>query len=175
MAFESNTLSQYSNIASLLGGIGTQLSGANMALEAGSLSASAFRSEAATTKAIAEYNISTDQINAARRNDELIKGIRSTSAAQQTEAAATGFSSSSQSFLAIMNATLNQASDRLIMERNDQDIRTTNARFTAEAQAVGLENQARAAEFAAETASFNRTMGAVKSGISAFGSMGGMG
>lgn len=165
MSFDSSNIEDFASLLGAASGIAGQFSAADQKIAAGNMSAAGFRTDAASIAAITDYNIAVNKINLSRRLEEIKLGVRRTASTQRTQAASTGFSSSSQSFLDIMNNTLNDASDRLVMERNDQEIINVQDRYVAEVQMVSLESAARVEQFNAQTAAFNRRMAGIQSGL----------
>lgn len=149
----------FGGIASLipaLGAInqGNTLVGQGQALaqQGGAISAAAFRSAGVQSLLAANYNISIEQLNLARQLDATSREISSFTSSQVAATAGTGFKTTSGSFQAVINDSLNTFERFVLQTRNASAQRQDALLFEGQAAEVEFENRARAAEFQATVA-----------------------
>lgn len=148
-------------ITSLLGGAGPIIGGAiqrntgvnfinlgaSLAQLGAAQSAQAYRLASAASIAAGQYNAGIERLNLNRQLDATAREIQQVSSTQRTQAASTGFSSGSKSFLSVMNDTLTGFERFIIDSKNTSVQRQQAILFEAQTQAVAFENQARASEY----------------------------
>lgn len=134
--------------------IGQSQSAINAQISGGEIQASAYRSQGANAHAIANYNIKLEKIDVARKVNDLSRNVQRAIGRQRVQAANTGFSSTSKSFLMVMSDTLDGFDTVFTQAKADSEIRENQIRFQASQQAIDSENRARAAGFQAELSAF---------------------
>ena len=110
-----------------------------------------FRQQIPNVHGIADYNIALDKRDLQRQLDVFSRQISRTGGLQRTQLAKSGVDITSDSAMAIQNATLDQSMRSIVRSRNDQKVLADQRKFQAAQQSVELENRARLAEFRAET------------------------
>lgn len=137
-------------VTPILGGLGRTkktFDSAKMQQRGVEMQAQGFRQAADATIQAAEYNNEILQINTQRRLEALGRQIRMVGGEQRVAAAASGFASTSQSKLAIMDATLDQFSRQIQNEVASLGHTQQANLFEAQSRAQSLETQARTTEF----------------------------
>lgn len=143
------------NMAQGFGGIMQMGQAADLAVQGANLQAASYRQAAGASLAAANYNAAINRINRDRQLDATSRQIMRIGATQRTQAAMSGFTGTSKSFLSVMNATLAQFERQVVDVRNTAKQKEEAILFEGRAQAAQFENQARAAEFQGQIAAFN--------------------
>ena len=153
----ANLLTAVQGIGTLLGGISgiTRINqGIGMIKSGGDLQAASFRNAATISKASASYNAQLEDIALNRQLDSTSRQLQRVLGEQKVQAAVSGFSTGSKSFLSVMNETLDMVDSQVKDMRSSSSQRKAAIMFEGEAAAVQAENQARNAEYQAEVAAY---------------------
>jgi hypothetical protein len=95
--------------------------------------------------------------------NQISRQIRTTASKQRAQAAGTGFAVGSKSFLAIMSDTTTQLERAADDVRTDAELARKRTWYSAQLQAMQLENQARLAEIRGSQAAAAQRSNAIKS------------
>jgi len=122
----------------------------NLSVQGANLAANQFRLSGAANLAQGQYNAALQKLNTNRQLDALSREIRSTLSSQQVLTATSGLSTTSKSFLAVMNDTLTKFERQIVDLRSVSEQRQRQILFDAESRRVQAENQARAQVFSGQ-------------------------
>lgn len=174
----NSLLSSGLNLFDSLQGLTQINQGAELSIQGANMEAAQYRTAQASTKAYANYNTAVSRINFNRQMQLASNEISRTMSSQRVAAAASGFAVSSQSFLQAADQTLSTFEREVVQMRNSQTQREKEIQFAAAQQSVGLENQARQAEYQGQIANYQAGMARASSigsifnqGVSLLGSL----
>lgn len=157
-------------ISPMLGFAGSMMS-ANNTQAIGNMRAAAARAQIPGIFGMATLDINNVNVQMKRQLGELSRQLITTAGAQRAQAAGSGFSVGSNSFMSVMAATRTDAERRADNLRIDAEIQRQRIWYSAQLQANQLENQARIAQFSASaSASQQRFSGASRLFTSLLGS-----
>lgn len=142
------------------------------------IEAQGYRDAAKAAIQAANYNNETDARNTKRNVDIIAREAMQVVSTQTATAGASGFATSSRSFLSVMDATLDDYTRAFNQERYNLQSRQTSVLFEAATQAQALENQALTAEWRAkvEQQKIKAQMPSMLSTVmQALGALGGLG
>lgn len=114
--------------------------------QASSSEAEGLRAAGSASVAAANFNNAIDRINTSRRLESASRQTDRLLSSQRAAAAGSGFSSSSQSFLAVANATLTSLERTAMQERVSLKNRTNAETFSARTQQAALNQRASQAQ-----------------------------
>lgn len=137
--------------------------GADQALAGAEFNAKLYDMAATSSIEMAEYNVALQQINSQRIQNALAQEYRSIREKNVSAWSTSGFSFASDSFNAVQNKVQSSVERRLIEQKNNDIIQKQNIRYEGKAAAVNYENQAKAARYQGELASYNASQQQMKS------------
>ena len=144
-----------------------QVAGANMA-------ASAFELQGYGSIEAASYNVELDQFKTDRMLSSVNRQFAQLIGTQRTQVAASGLRSSSQSFLAVANETLDALTKESLRIQEDATQRQEAIMFQGSSGLVSALNQSEAAKYQGRIAEYQAGVTKAKAIGSAIGSMGSM-
>ncbi len=118
------------------------------------IQASSFRSGGQSAVNAATYNTQLTAVNFIREREFIGRQIASVASSQRAQAASTGISVTSGSTLAVMDATLNDFTRKLIHTKQNAEFKINKQRFEGQVALAESENRARAAEHQGAIARF---------------------
>lgn len=165
-------------IAQGIQGISDADAGAQLAIQGGQLQAQSYRVAGASAMAAATYNSQVIGVNLIASLDLFGRQIRQNTSSQRTQAAYSGLSVSSGSFMSVMNGSLDVFSRQVTSARTAAQQKQTSILFEGASQQVAYENQARIAEYNGQVEAWKGQRQAASAGadaaLGAIGAIGGL-
>lgn len=144
----------FSTILQSLVGVNQTRQGVEMQVNGANLSADAYRTSAASTLQVANYNAAVERLNNQRELDVFGRQIREFMSSQQVASASSGAALTSKSYLAVANASMDSFARQIRQSKSASEQRQKEILFEGQLQATNLENQARAANYQADIAAY---------------------
>lgn len=137
------------------------------------LQADSYNQLAASSRAVANYNASLDQLATSRRINALSRSLSQTTGTQSVQMAGSGFRASSKSYLQIKAESLDIYAKTVYTMRSDSKQRQEMIKYEGKVAEVNAKNAAKAASYNAAVSSsqgltqqFNAVLGGLVTGAS---------
>lgn len=113
-------------------GLAGSVIGSSRSFGANRRQAEAFETQAASSRAAADFNAKLERLESDRRQEQLGRDLRRTLGRQQVETAVTGLAVTSKSFLQLQNEAINEFTRAMLQDRQDLSQREAVIKFEGE-------------------------------------------